>query len=148
MSILVWDGSLSTGIEEIDTQHKELFRIINSFHDKIMDTRAQFALVEALDSLRGYAKYHFRTEEGYMRRYGYSDLESHKEEHDQFTAELETFLPMHQKDPEAAHEALQCFMVNWLIKHIQFRDLRYVPFFRDVGAIAEGGKGITLEKDE
>ena len=154
MSILLWDGSLSTGLEEIDTQHKELFRIINSFHDKIMDARAQFALVEALDSLKSYAKYHFRTEEGYMRRYGYADYEAHKAEHEQFTAQLDSFLPMHEQDADAAHEALQCFMVNWLIKHIQFRDLRYVLFFKEVGAIQETrepqapGDGIALHLDE
>lgn len=148
MSILVWDGSLASGIEEIDTQHKELFRIINSFHDKIMDTRAPFALVEALDSLKSYAKYHFRTEEGYMRRYGYIDYETHKAEHDQFAAELDTFLPMHEKDPKAAHEALQCFMINWTIKHIQFRDMRYVPFFKEVGAISGEGEMPPVKEDE
>lgn len=147
MSIVLWDGSLATGIDEIDTQHKELFRIVNSFHDKIMDSRAPFALVEALDSLKSYAKYHFRTEESIMRHYGYVDYESHKAEHDQFTATLDTFIPQHEKDPDAAHEALQCFMINWLVSHIQFRDLRYIPFFKEVGAISEDGKKISLDLD-
>ncbi len=147
MSILIWDGSLATGIEEIDTQHKELFRIVNNFHDKLLDDRVQFALVEALDSLRGYAKYHFRTEEAYMRRYGYPDFDAHNAEHEKFTADIETFKEKHQNDPEAAHIELQCFMLNWLIAHIQFKDLKLIPFFKQVGALTEDGQDNTRDQD-
>ena len=134
MRIITWDGSLALGIESIDTQHEELFRVINSLYDKIQRGTDVNALVEGLDSLRSYVKYHFRTEESLMRDHGYPDLEAHRDEHTLFAGRIEEFAQRPMGDIEATLEELQIFLMQWLVKHIQRTDRKFMLFFNQLEA--------------
>lgn len=127
MSIVTWDGSLAVGIESIDIQHEELFRVINSMYDKMQRGGMEhYALVEALDSLRSYVKYHFRTEEKLMEKHGYPELEQHRKEHEVFSERIYLFAQRPQDKINETLEEMQGFLLNWLIKHIQRTDRKYV----------------------
>lgn len=125
MSIVQWDGSLATGVESLDVQHKELFRIINSMDEKLKKGRPDNAFFEGLDSLRGYIKYHFRTEESYMEIHGYPELDSHRDEHMGFVDRVEELSSDLSQNTEQKTEALLAFLLSWLIQHIRRRDLPF-----------------------
>jgi len=132
MGIVKWDGSLAMGIETIDIQHEELFRVINSMYDKMQRENMEHnALVEALDSLRSYVKYHFRTEEKLMEERGYPELEQHRKEHELFSERIYLFAQRPLDQTGETLEEMQSFLLNWLIKHIQRTDRKYVPYLRD-----------------
>lgn len=133
MSLLVWDGSLAMGIDSIDVQHEELFRVINSMYDKMHDGREQNALIEGLDSLRSYAKYHFHTEEKLMEEYGYPELDAHRKEHEVFAERVYLYAQRPLDEVEKTLEELESFLLNWLIKHIQRTDRKYMDFFKEHG---------------
>lgn len=131
MGIVNWDGTLATGIESIDIQHEELFRVINSMYDKMQRGGMEFnALVEALDSLRSYVKYHFRTEEKLMADHGYPELDQHRKEHEVFSERIYLFAQRPQEQINETLEEMQSFLLNWLIKHIQRTDRKYVPYIK------------------
>lgn len=131
MSLVTWDGSLETGIDEIDRQHKELFRIINSMYDKVeRGLPEKTALIEAMDSVHSYAKYHFTTEEKFFDDTDYPDKEQHYEEHSAFSEKLKTIEEMAQDDPSEALSELETYLLVWLIGHIQRVDMKYVPFVK------------------
>jgi len=129
MAIVTWDGSLAIGVDIVDTQHKELFRVINSFHDKIGREEDSFALTVLLDSLKNYVTYHFATEERLLERAGCPELDTHKGAHAAFA----TLMEHYELNRDQAHcdelLKLQSFLVGWLTNHIQHEDLRLKEYF-------------------
>lgn len=81
----MWKESYRLGVECIDRQHMELFRMT----DTLVQTAARGASAaeceEILHFLKQYVLEHFRDEEAYQASIGYAGLEAHKKEHAEFT---------------------------------------------------------------
>lgn len=130
MGIVVWDGSLNLGFEEIDKQHAYMFEVINRLYHKILRGDEIHALRDVVDSMRNFVNYHFRTEEDFLTRSGYKETEKHKATHRAFVEELERFEMLQDSGvPAVAHEALT-FLMGWLIHHIMVWDRRYAEALR------------------
>jgi hemerythrin len=134
MGIVQWDGSLATGIESVDVQHEELFRVINSMYDKASRGLTRNAVIEGLDSLRSYVRYHFQTEEKLLDKHGYPDLEAHKREHQVFSERIELYAQRPQEQFQDTLQEMESFLLGWLIKHIKRTDMQYVAFLQEKGA--------------
>ena len=134
MALVQWDGSLAVGVEALDAQHKYLFSIINNLHAKTRSRTDRAALMETLDSMEHYVRYHFRTEEELLERHGYPELSAHCKAHEIFSAKVEDLKTKGQEhfDPAQLAEAL-VFLLDWLVEHIQRVDLRYSDFLKAAG---------------
>jgi len=122
--ILIWDDSLSTGVDEIDLQHKKLILVINDVHAVLDAPEASRAasMSKSLKSLTDYTHYHFSEEEALMRRNAYPQIEAHKTEHAAFVAEVTRQIRgLAQPDPDAVI-ALYGFLGSWLLTHIAKSD--------------------------
>ncbi|MDO9632546.1 MAG: bacteriohemerythrin [Humidesulfovibrio sp.] len=131
MAIVCWDGSLRIGVDAIDAQHRYLFEIINAMQSKLALGHASEALLDGLDSMRTYARFHFETEERLLDDHGYPDREAHRQAHRKFLEALDRLSGQHPS-PELAHQALG-FLLSWLSGHIQAEDGRYAPFLAEHG---------------
>lgn len=58
---------MSAKIKEIDDQHKILIGLINLLHDAMLANRGSEIQKEIVTELAEYVRYHFATEEKYMR---------------------------------------------------------------------------------
>ncbi len=87
----IWSDDLSTGIERLDNEHKELFQHISALRAATRAGNAREALHNTLRFLEGYVKEHFDAEVEYMRRFEYPGILQHEAEHDQFIASLAEF---------------------------------------------------------
>lgn len=134
MALVQWDGTLAVGVEALDAQHKYLFTIINSLHEKSRTRTDKAALMETLDSLDHYVRYHFRTEEELLSRHGYPELADHLKGHGVFAAKVEDLKAKARDsfDPAQLSEAL-VFLLDWLVGHIQRVDQRYAAFLKEAG---------------
>ena len=94
-----------------DTQHQELFRLI----DKIKDTGIES---DIFIRLYDYAEHHFSLEEAYMRQSGYPQTEAHIAAHNRFRQELTNMVTQHQEYDEALRESFSTFLSEWLKRHI------------------------------
>lgn len=61
-----WTQDLSTGSDEIDNQHKELFRRINSLLDACNQGKGREEIGKTVQFLEDYVITHFSAEEEYM----------------------------------------------------------------------------------
>ena len=115
-----------TGIELIDAEHKELFRIINEVHDIIADefvTDKYDDIVRLLEDLRSYTKSHFRDEEEYMESIQYQGLEAQKVAHEMFISRLDAMdLSEIDANQDDTLEELMAFLTEWLVNHILHMD--------------------------
>ena len=61
MAYVNWDKSLSTGIDEIDEQHKEFIGYINQLEELVDKKYDKDKAVKIVKDLYDYAKHHFNT---------------------------------------------------------------------------------------
>ncbi|MBI5655998.1 MAG: hemerythrin family protein [Geobacter sp.] len=121
---LAWDETLVTGISEIDEQHQEIFSRFTAFSDACGKGAGNEGLQELVAFLEEYTASHFEYEENAMRRSGFPQLSSHRDEHRTFMADF-THLKSKIGDPDNNREALilaERIMIKWLIIHIGHHD--------------------------
>ena len=122
MAIVVWDGSLNTGIDTIDAQHKHLFEIINNLHEKMIRGDDEVFLLTTLDSLEQYIRFHFRTEEALMTKKGFPGQEKHMEEHRQFEDAVAAIEDQDEIDVRQKLREILSLLLGWLVDHIYDTD--------------------------
>ncbi len=128
IDIFPWDDNFNTGIEIIDTQHRQLVSILNRLATHIVYGSGRDVLSTTFDELIDYTHYHFESEEAIWHQYlPNNPLETeHEAVHQAF---IETVV--HLKEEQAtrsydttAQETLS-FLAHWLATHILETD-RYM----------------------
>lgn len=115
------------GVEKLDNEHRELFRIINDAMELLGNEFKEDKyddIVQLLKELRDYADYHFRHEEQYMEEINHPELLIQKRQHMEFAAkmnELNTIVDFREQH-EVLEELLK-YLVTWLYRHIIGSDI-------------------------
>ena len=115
------------GVDQIDDEHRELFRLVGEvqdlLHDKWTDDK-YYEICDVVERLKAYAAEHFRHEEEYMEQIGHPELEMQKEQHAAFCEKVnEVDLGSAEGDQHAFIEDILSFLVQWLYRHIIGSDL-------------------------
>jgi len=128
--IIVWNEELATGHEEIDNQHKELFRRFNDLQSACKQGMGLDVLASLLNFLGQYVRSHFALEERLQIDHDYPDYPRHKEEHDGFIRtfrKLEDQLKTKGITPTLLIQTNMA-MVNWLTRHFTWTDKELANF--------------------
>lgn len=124
------DQVLSSGVEEVDNQHKELIRKINGLVDAIRGGEARQTIGGMLAFLAEYAGSHFSCEERHFARLKCSpagcaaNRAAHKQFLKDFTA-IKSEFDQNGVTPRV-QQKLCNWMMNWLIQHIQHVDVNHL----------------------
>ena len=127
-----WDSSLECGVELIDTEHKELVRLVGDLIEAGKNRRSIEASTGALDFLGKYVTTHFQHEESYMLKCSYPETAQHKKLHADF---VKTFLDLKKRHDENGGNLAIALEINsvassWLINHIKMEDLKFAKYYR------------------
>jgi len=128
MALLSWSNQYLIGNFTIDTEHKELFRLINAFHDHWIEKRDHKDIARVLNQLVVYTQMHFQHEEGIMEEAGYPRLEEHQAIHE---AMVDTIFKLHQSiETKNSHLEMDTmkFVRAWLVEHILQNDYLFRDF--------------------
>ena len=131
--MIKWNDKFSVGIAIIDNEHMKIFGLINKvIHAKEYNNNPD-EIKEVLVDMDNYASTHFKTEERYMEQFDYPEYQNHKEEHNQFSNEIVSYIDKVIKgDFKIASEILE-YLKQWLVKHIQVTDRQYIDCFKKNG---------------
>lgn len=111
-----------TGIDFIDEEHKKLFELTQKtydiYKDELMLDKYDY-IVDILNELRDYTKYHFNHEQEYMKEIGYKKMFTHIIAHNNFIEKLDSydFEEIDYNQTDALVDLLN-FLYDWLVKHI------------------------------
>lgn len=136
----VWDDKYRLGIPEIDRQHQTLLLLLNKafdFYSHDAGGMAQEALrqrvLKDLAGLREFVRAHFATEETFMDRYDYPDMNRHCREHAKL---LEITAQWEEKTTGAKdfspHEWIEIILA-WYDYHVRHIDRELGEFLRNNG---------------
>ena len=125
-----WSEGLSLDVDELDSQHQELFARFNELLRACDRGHGGDEAYRMLEFLNGYVVEHFSEEEALQHRFGYPAASRHKEEHDLFVREL-TALELQFREqgpiPRLVATTNQIVAV-WLIDHISRADAEFARF--------------------
>lgn len=119
-----WSRDLETGYENVDTQHKKLFALVNDLLDACAHGRDTETLQGTLDFLVQYTLQHFRDEEALQLIYRYPEYDRHKREHEDFKKTVGVLVQRFQESgssSELSHDVSK-FVGAWFLRHIQVKD--------------------------
>jgi len=120
----LWDESYLLGNELVDTQHHQLFDLVNTLVRSCVDGTNKVKVKETLDFLVNYTVQHFNDEEALQKKYNYPEYEKHKQLHEDFKP---TVAELVQRFNEGGSSEKLCvdiktIVVKWLANHILFED--------------------------
>ena len=131
----MWKDSYLIGVQLIDDQHKELFRIVGDLLLVLKDDKDivsnKTKLADAIAFLKGYVVKHFKDEEEYMAKKGFKDIEAHKAYHVELTQDVLNY-EKQLVESDFAIPVVKKFLgfVNvWLIQHVAGIDQKYADDF-------------------
>lgn len=127
---ITWDGSLSIGIPEIDSQHKQFVALLSKLETAIANRTVDTHLNDVFDELTQYVTYHFGTEEKYFKEYGcYENAPAHIAAHEEFKLRLRRLKFQFLDNQSKLSDELAAAMHDWLKGHIGHMDREYIECF-------------------
>ena len=133
MDFLEWNDKFSVNVDEIDNQHKEIFKITNKLLNAIADGTANETVGDILQDLIDYIAVHFSTEEYYFDKFNYPKSYSHKEEHESFIQKVSEFKKSFETGRKNLYLDITNFILNWLMSHVLLSDKEYAKYFSEKG---------------
>lgn len=115
-----------TGIEQIDTEHRNLFEIADRLytlkHEEFIPDKYD-NIREILSELKDYTMTHFEHEEAYMASIGYKRMFTQKSQHDALRELINDWDldAIDENQDEAIDEILKT-ITDWLVNHILNED--------------------------
>ena len=124
--ILIWKEEYSIGIDLIDAQHKHLFEIGNDAYELLKNDfyiDKYDKIIQILEDLRQYAKFHFQSEENYMMEINSDQLPSQKIAHDEFIRKIyDIDLKSIDENQKERLDEILTFIFNWILEHVLNKD--------------------------
>ena len=123
MVLYKWKKDFSTGLADIDSQHKIFLSYINQCYDAINKNRQTGVPPDLVRKLKKYAEIHFSYEEQLMELNGFPELEKHKELHKHFINEiLKVEKARLTGDGVITLKSVLGMMRDWFLNHIIVED--------------------------
>ncbi len=133
MPLLTWSSKYSVGVQAMDTQHTQLFDMVNDLHAAMMQGKAQTVTGPLLRKLADYTQRHFSAEEALMASKNYPDLAKHRAMHVELIKQVAEFADRFEKRESTLSLHLMNFLRDWLTTHIQKEDQKYGAYLNQPG---------------
>lgn len=121
---IVWTQDLSVGVNSIDGQHQQLFKMADELFEAGKSGKSKEKIGDLLNFLDAYTKQHFRDEESYMASIKYPGLAEQQTAHQTFIKELAKLKADYEKSGGNIALIINAnqMVVDWLTKHISGMD--------------------------
>ena len=128
-----WENEYSVGVMEIDSQHKDLMKLLNdlirhSTEPKVK--RVQF-FQKAIEMAHNYFANHFDTEERVLNKTDYEKFMDHKKEHENIIARVKAiWSELGTNNEDAVMHNLTITLKEYFLSHILLFDKEAQHFLR------------------
>ena len=125
--MLTWSDQYLIGHERIDFEHKIFFGLIQDFQNAHLLNRDNKQLINILNEIALYAKFHFRSEENIMENMRYPGLMEHKIQHYNLVEVLSNKMMGFEMGVYTPEQVIE-FLVEWFFNHSQTHDKNIVEY--------------------
>ena len=130
--IACWQQEYVTGNLQVDTQHQQIFEIVNDLHDAVVTGKHFSVTQELFGYLANHTIEHFQTEEALMMAVDYPDYDRHKQTHEHLLSKVDNLLlKFRDRDTTVITTEITQFLVEWLAHHIKGEDRKMIQFLQN-----------------
>ena len=128
--LVAWCDDFMVGNRQIDAQHKELVRMTNEFYAGVQmgGVMAKVYFMKTIQGAVQYVKTHFATEEEIMQKVAYPLFAEHKQQHEDFVAEVAQQVQIFEKEDNPDPAGFVKYLMDWVLQHIADSDKKYAPY--------------------
>jgi len=130
LDIVVWDEKYATGIQLIDSQHKELFSLTNELFHACMDREViqQEVFKDTMKRMVDYVRFHFGAEQELLQRVNYPDYPEHKKQHDTLVLQIIESVREYNEGKKMVPNQFVRTLRDWILGHIAHYDRLYASY--------------------
>ena len=121
---IIWDESLSVGVDEVDEYHRRLVDLYNLLHRAVAEGESADYIDALLEELISCTAWHFKHEERLMLKFGYDAFEDHKLEHRDLIDGVRALQEKFHSNNKLLTSGDFEYLSNWLTVHIVENDMR------------------------
>jgi hemerythrin len=116
-----WDVSMTTGVPQVDNEHKELFRQVANLNQAMREGKGRNEIGKILNFVGDYVVSHFAHEEKFMEDYRCPIAEANKAAHNQLIAKFKELQSRFESVGNSSALTLEIHdtLKNWLVQHIR-----------------------------
>ena len=129
---VTWTADLSVKNEALDAEHQKWIGILNNFYQGLIEKKPKEKLIELVTAMLDYTKYHFASEEKFMKSINYPKLSEHQEKHRAYETKITEFYQRIKEDKMILSLEVTNFLKTWLVNHIKGEDQQYAEFSEKV----------------
>jgi hemerythrin len=123
---------METGVEKIDSQHRELINRINSLLVIEDESASEEKTLETVNYLGEYVVKHFSDEEELQVKSNYPNYAEHKKKHTLF---IDEFTQLKNEFAGKSHSMefkmkLNSSLITWIVKHIKGDDAEFGKYYK------------------
>ena len=133
MALLTWDSRIQTHVDKIDSQHKELVRMVNELYDAMGEGKGKDKITGTVHFLADYTSKHFAMEESLMQQHAYPEYNSHKKLHDALIDQVSKLLDKIDKNESLLTIDVADFLSDWVKNHIIQNDIKLGAYLQTKG---------------
>ncbi len=131
MAFLTWSRDFEMGIPEMDEQHKKWLDLLNAFYIHIGNDDFQERMVELIDGVLSYTKYHFSEEEALMASINYPAIGEQRSMHGDIVKRIEEFKTKAGEGKLIISMPLTAELKKWFKEHILIEDMKYAQYLKE-----------------
>jgi hemerythrin len=142
--MVIWDEKYATGIQLIDSQHKELFSLTNELFHACLDGDETLKGVfkETMGRMVDYVRFHFGAEQVLLQRIKYPDYPEHKKQHDKLVRDILESVKEYNYGKKFIPNQFVRTLRDWILSHIGLTDKLYVAYIA-----AQKKKGLLTDRE-
>jgi hemerythrin len=142
--IVIWDDKFATGIQLIDSQHKELFSLTNELFHACLggDETLHDVFKETMGRMVDYVRFHFGVEQEMLQRIKYPDYQEHKKQHDTLVRNILVSVKEYNEGKKLVPNQFVRTLRDWILSHIAHTDKLYVFYI-----VNQKKKGLLSDKE-
>jgi hemerythrin len=142
--IVIWNDKYATGIQMIDSQHKELFFLTNELFRACLgkDDALESVFKETMGRMVEYVRFHFGAEQELLQRIKYPDYQEHKKQHDMLVRNILESVKEYNVGKKLVPNQFVRTLRDWILSHIAFTDKLYVSYI-----VTQKKKGLLSDKE-
>ena len=127
MTSIEWRAEFSTGIAEVDHEHRGLINLINAALERCaqLPPGERRELQAALGEIHARTTAHFALEERVMERLAYDQRREHKRDHERLLEDIRDIMDGVGRDAGFDREAFAARLSSWFSEHFRTHDARF-----------------------
>lgn len=132
MNFIEWKNEYSIGNDLIDSQHKQILKLINQLFDAIKENKGETLIEKSICDMVDYASYHFSNEESLMRNTNYPLIRDHKISHVSLVKEVTEYFYEYYTGIVRTPDEILLFLFDWIVNHILDVDLEFGKYLKKI----------------